>query len=165
MEVQEIYQRYVNDVYRYLFSLCRDRSLAEDLTQDTFIKIFGAFDDHPPVSIKAWLFKVAYHTFIDYLRKNKNVQPASPEIVNHMESGASAEALVVKKDEKADLYEHLDLLKPEHKQAILLYDLQGYSLQEASLKMDVNINTLKSYLFRGRGKLKTLMRKGREQDE
>ncbi|MBM7578717.1 sigma-70 family RNA polymerase sigma factor [Jeotgalibacillus terrae] len=165
MDIQEIYQRYVNDVYRYLLSLSKDRELAEDLTQETFIKVFGAFDYNPPDSIKAWLFKVAYHTFIDYLRKNKHTQSAPPEVINNMESEASAEESFVRKEETAYLYEHLALLKNEQKQAIVLCDLKGYSLKEAALEMEIKVNTLKSYLFRGRGKLKMLIRKGRGQIE
>lgn len=64
MEIEEIYKVYINDVYRYLFSLSRSHHVAEDLMQETFYRAYLYLEDYENQKVKSWLFKVAYHTFI-----------------------------------------------------------------------------------------------------
>lgn len=73
MEIEEIYKVYINDVYRYLFSLSRSHHVAEDLMQETFYRAYLYLEDYENQKVKSWLFKVAYHTFIDFVRKEKKV--------------------------------------------------------------------------------------------
>lgn len=71
----EIYKLYVKRIYRYIYFLVYDKALAEDLTQNTFIKAWKSF---PSFSIEkgtlqAYLFKIAKNNVIDYQRKKKEV--------------------------------------------------------------------------------------------
>ena len=54
MDIQQLYKLYINDVYRYLLSLCKDESTAEDLTQDTFMKAYLALESSPANALKSW---------------------------------------------------------------------------------------------------------------
>ncbi|WP_371261570.1 sigma-70 family RNA polymerase sigma factor [Bacillus sp. MUM 116] len=63
----------MNDLYRYLYSLSKDHYIAEDLVQEAFYRAFTTLEDYEVRNIKAWLFKVAYHAFVDYKRKNKRM--------------------------------------------------------------------------------------------
>ncbi|WP_168413039.1 sigma-70 family RNA polymerase sigma factor [Bacillus salacetis] len=160
MDIQQLYKLYIHDVYRYLLSLCKDKGLAEDLTQDTFMKAYTALGNIPPKAMKSWLLKIAYHTFIDYMRRSKKVTFEEPEYFTGMTEGRSAEDEYQEIAAKEELHQKLDKLKSLQRQAIILCDIQGYSYKEAAGIMGVKENTLKSHIFRGRSRLKLLYKKG-----
>ncbi|GAA0415543.1 MAG: sigma-70 family RNA polymerase sigma factor [Bacillota bacterium] len=160
MDIQDLYKLYILDVYRYLFSLCKDKELAEDLTHDTFMKAYIALDRSPPKSFKAWLFKIAYHLFIDYMRHSKRIVYQEPEFFSKIAHDQSTELDFLKHLHIRELYRKLDQLKPLQRDAILLCDIQGYSYKEAATILSVKENTLKSHIFRGRGRLRQLYKKG-----
>ncbi|MFD1848570.1 sigma-70 family RNA polymerase sigma factor [Oceanobacillus bengalensis] len=160
MDIQELYKLYINDVYRYLLSHCKDKSLAEDLTQDTFMKAYLSLDKSPPNALKAWLFKIAYHSFIDYIRRNKRLDISEPAFFTNIAQSVSVEAEFLQNEDKNELYNNLDRLKAVQKQAIMLCDIEGYSYKEAASILSIKENTLKSHIFRGRGKLRQLYNKG-----
>lgn len=159
MDIQQLYKHYINDVYRYLLSLCKDESLAEDLTQDTFMKAYTALENRPPKALKSWLIKVAYHAFIDYTRRNKRVSYEDPEYFSNIPHVNSTEREFERLVLKQDIYQKLDQLKLLQKKAIVLCDLQGYSYKEAATILSIKENTLKTHIFRGRGKLRQLYKK------
>lgn len=66
-----MYRLHVNDIYRYLRKLTGDAGWAEDLTQETFFRAFQHLDTYRGEKVRPWLFKVAYHAFIDWHRKQK----------------------------------------------------------------------------------------------
>lgn len=160
MDIQKLYEIYINDVYRYLLSLCKDKSLAEDLTQDTFMKAYAALDSSPPEALKSWLIKIAYHTFIDYTRRSKKIRYEEPEYFLAIPQGNSAESEFKRRMDKEELLDKLEQLKPLQKRAIILCDLKGYSYKEAASILFIKENTLKSHIFRGRGRLRQLYKKG-----
>jgi RNA polymerase sigma-70 factor, ECF subfamily len=160
LEIQQLYKLYIHDVYRYLLSLCKDKELAEDLTQDTFMKAYTALGAIPPNAMKSWLLKIAYHTFIDYTRRNKKVTVEEPEYFTGMTEGRSAEDEYQEIAAKEELHQKLAKLKPLQKEAIVLCDIQGYSYKEAAGMLGIKENTLKSHIFRGRSRLKLLYKKG-----
>ncbi|MGP4040155.1 sigma-70 family RNA polymerase sigma factor [Gracilibacillus sp. D59] len=165
MDIQQLYKLYIHDVYRFLFSLCKDKSLAEDLTQDTFMKAYQALDRSPPKALKSWLIKIAYHTFVDYTRRIKKVSFESPTYFTNFPSDDSVEKELQKYADKEELYKKLEQLKPMQKKAIVLCDLQGFSYKEAASMLSIKENTLKTHIFRGKGKLRQLYRKGVSENE
>ena len=71
---QEVYSLYFRDVYRYALSLCRNESVAEEITQETFYKALGkleSFDGKCKVSV--WLCQIAKNTYISMCRKDKHL--------------------------------------------------------------------------------------------
>lgn len=71
-EFDEIYQRYFSDVFLYLRSVSSDPSVAEELTQETFLKALQAIDRFDGRGeIRAWLFTIAKRTYIDHCRREK----------------------------------------------------------------------------------------------
>ncbi|UII56583.1 hypothetical protein LS684_03615 [Cytobacillus spongiae] len=69
MELDRIFEAYVDDLYRYLYSLSKNHHTAEDLVQETFYRAYLQLLEDGISNIKPWLFKVAYHAFIDLTRK------------------------------------------------------------------------------------------------
>ena len=73
MYFDQIYNDYFQDVFYYLRSLSSNRDVAEDLTQDTFVKAMKSLDQYDGrKDIRAWLFTIAKNSFIDRCRKEKN---------------------------------------------------------------------------------------------
>lgn len=77
-DFQEVYNLYFRDVYRYALSLCRNESVAEEITQETFYKALdklGSFDAKCKVSV--WLCQIAKNTYISMCRKDKHLDPGA----------------------------------------------------------------------------------------
>ena len=75
-DFQEVYNLYFRDVYRYALSLCRNESVAEEITQETFYKALeklGSFDGKCKLSV--WLCQIAKNTYISMCRKDKHLAP------------------------------------------------------------------------------------------
>ena len=75
-DFQEVYDLYFREVYRYALSLCRNESIAEEITQETFFKALqklDSFDGKGKVSV--WLCQIAKNTYISMCRKNKHLDP------------------------------------------------------------------------------------------
>lgn len=156
MDLDEIYQAHVNDLYRYLFSLSKDHYTAEDLVQEAFYRAYIQLENAEISNIKAWLFKVAYHAFIDFTRKNKRVIVSNKvgEVQEHTYPQLSSpEKRFLEKESFQILLEEIHSLKEEERDVILLCDLHKMKYQEAADILEMKINTVKSHLLRGREKI------------
>ncbi|MFD2656343.1 sigma-70 family RNA polymerase sigma factor [Gracilibacillus thailandensis] len=69
--IDQIYQKYFQDIYRFLLSLSHDHYTAEDIVQETFLRAYLYVEFYDNENVKTWLFTVAYRTFIDHYRKQK----------------------------------------------------------------------------------------------
>lgn len=154
MDLGEIYLRYFNDLYRYLFSLTRNHVETEDLIQETFAKAHTVLLTNNIKEIKPWLFKVGYYTFIDRIRKRKQFVLA--EELDQADC-TTPETVLVENDSFIELLGYLDKIKPVEKQAILLCDLHDFTNQQAADILHLKLNTLKSHLARGRKKLRNML--------
>ena len=73
-DFQEVYCLYFREVYRYALSLCRNESLAEEITQETFYKALAKLDSFDgKCKISVWLCQIAKNTYISICRKNKHL--------------------------------------------------------------------------------------------
>ncbi|TCN26148.1 sigma-70 family RNA polymerase sigma factor [Mesobacillus foraminis] len=165
MQLEDIYKMYINDLYRYLYSLSKDHYMAEDLVQEAYYRAFIALEEDEIVNIKAWLFKVAYHAFIDYQRKSKRVHIESQMEKHIVPNQRTPEKSVLEKESLRLLFEDLGVLKEMEKHAVVLCDLHGLPYQEAAKILGLNLNTFKSHLFRGRKKLLALVKERMSRDE
>lgn len=72
-ELDEIYRAYAGDVYRYIFSLCRNEHLAQDLLQDVMLKAVTGFDKfRGDSSVKTWLFSIAKNLYLNHIKRADN---------------------------------------------------------------------------------------------
>lgn len=154
MDLGEIYLMYFKDLYRYLYSLTRNHNEAEDLIQETFTKAHIVLLTNDIQEIKPWLFKVGYYTFIDRVRKEK--QLVHTEEIYQIETN-TPESIIVRNDSFAELLRYLDKIKPIEKQAILLCDLHDLTNKQAADILHLKLNTLKSHLNRGRKKMQKIL--------
>ena len=73
-DIEILYNNYFKDVYVFVFSVSKDKYIAEDITSETFMKAIKSIDSFKGnCDIKTWLFQIAKNSYYSYLRKNKNL--------------------------------------------------------------------------------------------
>ncbi|MFD1608519.1 sigma-70 family RNA polymerase sigma factor [Oceanobacillus luteolus] len=156
MNIEEVFEDYLDDIYRYLFSLCKDHHLVEDLLQETFYRAFININDLNVNNVKPWLFKVSHNLLIDYFRKNKRNILIDEEQLQMMESGTNIEENILKDEMIKNILKVINGLPLKQKTAILLCDFHELSYEECAEVMGISLASFKSSLHRGRRKVRRL---------
>lgn len=143
----QLFERYHAPILNYLHRMVNDRALAEDLTQDTFIKAYNALArTKPDLAFKAWLYRIATNTAISHLRRGKIIKWL-PFVTDRESPDEYIEKSVTR---KMDINEALAKLPQHYSTALLLRHYQGLSLAETAQALDVTENAAKLRLFRAR---------------
>ena len=143
----QLFEQYHAPILNYLHRMVSDRALAEDLTQDTFIKAYNALPrTKPDLAFKAWLYRIATNTAISHLRRGKIIKWL-PFLSDRETPDEHIEKSVTR---KMDINEALSKLPQHYATALLLRHYQGLSLAETAQALDVTENAAKLRLFRAR---------------
>lgn len=168
---RELLTRYERPVFSLVFRMVRDRGLAEDLAQESFIRAFNAIGSYDPrYKFSNWIFKIANNHTIDHLRKRKldtiSIHGSPHATTTEQEERTS---LVLESGEESPLayVENMELggqieeaiarLRPEYRSVILLRHVEGYAYDEIAEILDLPLGTVKTYLHRARNELKDLL--------
>lgn len=143
----QLFEQFHAPILNYIHRMVNDRALAEDLTQDTFIKAYNALPrTKPDLAFKAWLYRIATNTAISHLRRGKIVKWL-PFLSDRESPDESIERSVSR---KMDISEVLAKLPKHYATALLLRHYQGLSLAETAQALEVTENAAKLRLFRAR---------------
>ena len=148
--IEVLINRHKNKVYTYILILVKDSALAEDIFQDTFIKIVhslssGRYKDNG--KFLSWTIRIAHNLTIDHFRKIKQNSEISGEsyenfILNSRKySLENVEDLLIKEQIRKDVRSLVDELPSEQKEVILLRHYGDLSFKEIAEQTDVSINT------------------------
>jgi RNA polymerase sigma-70 factor, ECF subfamily len=160
---REIVSRYQRPVFNLIIRMVRDRALAEDLAQETFLKAFARLTSYnPQFKFSNWLLKIAHNTVIDSLRQRR--PPTLSLETPDLEKAGAALALIdqsaedpVRNLERAELARMLERalarLRPEYRQVVVLRYHEDLGHDEIAEIIGVPVGTVKSYLHRARGEL------------
>ena len=152
--VERLYAAHHAEIYAYLARMLRDDELAADLTQETFVKAYRAYDTLEDANkARAWLYQIAGRTALDELRRRKIVRFV-PWTGESRGSAASAEDLVLRARLSADLERALAKIPPRQRQALLLAELHELSGLELADAMGVSHVAARALLTRGRESLR-----------
>lgn len=165
---RELIGRYQRPVMSLIYRLVRDRELAEDLTQDTFVKVLNALDRYDPKhKFSSWIFRIAHNTAIDQLRKKSPVTLSLDGSPHATDAEAAQASEVTPVDAAPDPSEYtanreigreieaaLALLRPEYRTAIILYHVEGRPYDEIAEIMELPLGTVKTFIHRARKELK-----------
>jgi len=151
----ELVRRHAASIQRYAGRLVRDPAEAEDVTQETFLRLWLRAGDYDPVArVTTWLFRIAHNLCVDRLRARGRVELLEePDAERASESGAQP-ALLERKQRAEALSTALDALPPRQASALSLVHLHGLSGVEAAEVLAVSEEALESLLSRGRRGLK-----------
>ncbi|MFL0584324.1 RNA polymerase sigma factor [Solibacillus silvestris] len=152
-------------IYKYLIKNGANPQDAEDIVQETIYKFILYMDSVDPNKAYSWLFRVAINDYYDLCRRQKrevNISFDNFELVN---DSLLPEDYVEQIEMKQEIQDILNHLTPLHKQLILLKYVLGLSYEEISEMLDLNVGTLKTYLFRARKHFKEMYRKETEKHD
>jgi RNA polymerase sigma-70 factor (ECF subfamily) len=169
--VRELIRRYQRPVFSLLYRMVRDRETAEDLAQDTFIKVLNALATYrPEYKFSSWVFKIAHNTAIDHLRRREldllslegsplatspdALQATTPQIATSGESPLDA---VTARDLGGQIEAAIGRLRPEYRSCILLRHVEGLSYEEIASILDLPLGTVKTYIHRARHELRAAL--------
>ena len=151
-----LYERTATALLSYLARMTGARDVAEDLLQETFIKVHRARDRYVEgAAPMPWLYAIAHRTFLDHHRKQKRskVRAREPEKLPEEKAHLTGkrEDQVVEQDAEAieRLHRALGTLPPKQRQAVVLTKLEGKSLAEAAEIAGTTVGALKVRVHRG----------------
>jgi RNA polymerase sigma-70 factor, ECF subfamily len=165
---RELLDRYQRPVFSLIYRMVRDREKAEDLAQETFVKVFNHIDSfNPKYKFSSWIFKIASNLTIDAIRK-KDLETVSLDGSRNASTPDEIDATritVESRDENPEefleakeLGEEIERaigeLRPEYRTAILLRHVEGRPYEEIAEIMGVPLGTVKTYIHRARGELR-----------
>lgn len=118
-DFNEIYSQYFKDVYKYVFSLCRNKAVSEEITQDTFFKALKRVDSfNGKCKIRVWLCQIAKNTYFSYCEKEKNhSQNAQPE---EDAFGDDFEQKLISRESSFEIHKSLHRLDEPYKEVFTL---------------------------------------------
>lgn len=174
---RELVRRYERPVFSLIYRMVRDREAAEDLAQDTFIKVLNHIDRYrPEFKLSSWLFKIANNVAIDALRKRQLdtiSMDGSPHASTASEIEASSFDVEARQESALDELEAREIgsaiehaiaqLRPEYRACILLRHVEGRSYEEIASTLDLPLGTVKTYIHRARHELRELLAHIREE--
>ncbi|SDZ22706.1 RNA polymerase sigma-70 factor, ECF subfamily [Evansella caseinilytica] len=158
--LDDIMHDYGHDILRLVYTYVNNKAVAEDLTQDIFLKCYRKFDQfNYESSIKTWLYRITVNHCKDYLRSwhcrkvmiNEAVISALPSKDKQVDDE------VIQKSTDEQLADAVMRLPMKYREVIYLFYYEELKLEEISATLNVNINTIKSRLKRAREVLKMMV--------
>lgn len=147
-------------VYRYAYRLCGNQHDAEDLTQETFIRVFRALDSYQPGGMRSWLYRITSNLFIDKKRHEQVIRMESlgdkEETSSDTPRGISlgVDTLLSDRVLHPALASALSAMPEDYRVAVVLRDIDGYQYDEIADMLGIKIGTVRSRLHRGRKALR-----------
>lgn len=148
--VEDLIRRYKNKVFTYIYFNVRNQHLAEDLFQETFIKVIKSFQDgkyQDNGKLLSWIIRIAHNLIIDHYRRNKQLNTCSNEdydldLFNSPRySEENVEQVMVTNQIYSDVRRLVDELPEDQREIILLRHYGGLSFKEIAEQTNVSINT------------------------
>ena len=167
----ELVIRHRGKIYAMIRNMIKNDADAWDLSQDVFIKAWQALPRFEArARFSTWLFRISHNVVYDWVRKRKieSAGELNDEIFDRDRIDLSARTAPAAADSPDDalsntelrikISEALEKLSPEHREAVILKDVQGLSYKEIADVMDSTLGTVMSRLFYARQKLQTLLK-------
>lgn len=165
---RELVRRYQRPVFSLTYRMVRDRELAEDLTQETFVKVLNAIDRYrPEYKFSSWIFKIANNAAIDHLRRREldtlsldgGPDAMTPDRVQatSLQLGDGAESQLEELEARelgTQIERAIGALRPEYRSCIIMRHVEGRAYDEIADVLDLPLGTVKTYIHRARAELR-----------
>ena len=153
----ELVARFQNRIYRFLVRLTRSPDDALELTQETFLHAYQALARWTPdARLSTWLFRIARNLAFDWLRRGKRVAFVpwdEDEAASHPDPAPAPDAVLETAQRFQGLEKALARLPPEHREILLLREIEEMSYEDIAAVLQLNIGTVKSRIARARAGL------------
>lgn len=157
-EFNRIYDNNKNAVYSYLYYMTKDADDAEDLCQDTFLKIYKSMINfRRECNEKSWCITIARNTFLSWAKKKKiNILEEGDIELIPSSAGNNPEDMVLTKEGNVLVKNILLQLKEEYRTILLLRDYEELSYREIGIITGLSESAVKVHIYRAREKFKKL---------
>jgi RNA polymerase sigma-70 factor, ECF subfamily len=161
---ETLVRRFERPVYNLIVRMVRNEATAEDLAQDTFLKMFRALSTYKQeMRFSSWLLRIAHNTTIDYLRQRRLLTVGPAEDADGEEhdpldalpdlDAISPEQSSVRRELASAVDRALDRLRPDFRAVVVLRYQEGLDYQEIAQVLGVPLGTVKTFLHRARRQL------------
>jgi RNA polymerase sigma-70 factor (ECF subfamily) len=164
---RELLGRYQRPVFSLIYRMLRDREQAEDLAQETFVRVFNHIDRYDPkYKFSSWIFKIATNLTIDHIRKKEvatvsidgsryavTADEIEASTISVASDDENPEELLEAKELGSSIEEAIGSLRAEYRTAILLRHVEGREYQEIADIMGLPLGTVKTFIHRARKEL------------
>jgi RNA polymerase sigma-70 factor, ECF subfamily len=152
-----LFEEFSAPIYNYVLRMVGDADRAADIAQDTYIKAYRKLDTLTDASsARSWLYRIATNTAIDEIRRRRMVTPMGVDRPAFdrpdPRPGPEAELMAATLDERVQ--RALLTLRPNHRQCLLLSDLEDMSAREIGEVMDLSYAAVRTLLCRARGQMR-----------
>ena len=156
----EIIKDYKDGLILYINNFTRNIFTAEDLAEDTFVKIVTKKPRFSgKSSFRTWLYAIGRNVAKDYLRRNRVQEVPVDEMPEIREETESLEEQYIKEEEKIALHQAMDKLNPQYRQVLWLVYFEDFSNAEVAIVMKKSIRNVETLLYRAKQSLKTELNK------
>ena len=154
-DIEEIYKNYAKTVYKYIFCLCKNETLSEDIMQETFLVASENIDKYRGESkISTWLCSIAKFIWYKRIKKDKQINKIPfEENDNFIFIEDVLDENLLKKEEKIWMYKKINSLDEETKNIMYLRILGDLTYEEISEIVGKSINYVRVKFFRGKEKI------------
>jgi len=147
--ITQLMNDYAQDIIWLIYSYVKDKNVAEDLTQEVFIKAYKKLDGFKGnSSIKTWLYRIAINCSKDHLKSAyiRRVLPINIFSKFNNQTTPSTESIYMKNNESAIITKHVLKLPLKYREVIMLFYFEELSIKEIEKIIHINSNTIKSRL-------------------
>ncbi len=156
----EIIKDYKDGLILYLNNFTENIFTAEDLAEDTFVKIVTRKPRFSgKSSFKTWLYAIGRNIALDYLRKNRATEISYDELPEIKEETETLEAQYIKKEDQKTLHKAMGNLSPQYKQVLWLVYFENFSNQETAVVLKKSVRNVETLLYRAKQSLKSELNK------
>ena len=159
--------RYQHRLYGYLMQLVRDQQLAEDLLQETFIRLYQHYNSYRPIAkFSTWIYTIATNLVRSHMRRKMRMttvdlepRDSSDRAIELPDDAPPVDVQVMGRMTVQAVREAMEKLPEEFRQVIILREIEELSYDEIVEILDLPLGTVKSRINRARGRLKELLAK------
>ena len=162
--MEQLYQENAKIVYHYLWSLCHDKTLAEDLTQETFLRAYQSLERYDKsCKLSTWLCQIAKHLYYQWLAKHKREIPA--ELPKQQEcQNPRPEETAISRLELLDIFKEMQRLPSQMREVLYLRISADLSFREIGEILGRSENWARVNFYRGKERLSKAAKAAEQED-
>ncbi|MFV0425886.1 MAG: RNA polymerase sigma factor SigE [Beutenbergiaceae bacterium] len=157
---EQVVTEHSDRVYRLAYRLTGNRADAEDLTQETFVRVFRSLHTYKPGTFAGWLHRITTNLFLDGARRRSRLRfDALGESAERVPAAErqSPERGFEHDNLDLDIQQALNALKPQFRAPVVLCDIEGLSYDEIAQALGISTGTVRSRIHRARTQLRNML--------
>ncbi len=160
----QLYDRFVDRIFRYIYYKVGARAEAEDLTAQVFMKAWEAIGHYQWMDrpFAAWLYRIAHNIVVDYFRTRRDISSLDEMPFIEEENAASLEEITQRHMTAEVLRRAISRLTQDQQRVIILRFLEGYSTEQVAQILDKQPGAVRTLQHRALAGLSNIFRKGSE---